>query len=59
MKQKPLKPFEISQSLNLAAQDHAKDLAKNGITGHKGSDGSSLSDRVERRTQGQWSGSMA
>lgn len=57
--QKPLPPLRLSQALTQAAQDHAIDLAKTGMMGHTGSDGSSMADRITRRGQGQWTGSMA
>lgn len=59
MSQKPLSPLKLSETLTLAASDHAKDLAKTGMMGHTGSDGSSMADRISRRGQGQWMGSMA
>ena len=33
----------------MTAKDHATDLAKNNIQGHVSSDGSTLTDRIERR----------
>lgn len=49
---KPLQPLSPSKGLSLAAQAHAKDTGSKGITGHYGSDGSSLTDRVNR--YGKW-----
>ena len=48
-KQKPLEALELNECLSLAAEDHVKDMIKNNIFGHTGTDGSSLTDRVTRR----------
>ena len=45
---KPLKPMEMSSYLEASSMDHASDLIINDIFGKDGSDGSKLSDRVER-----------
>jgi uncharacterized protein YkwD len=42
----------------MAASDHAKDLARNGIFGHTGSDGSSFSQRILKHCR-KGHGSMA
>jgi uncharacterized protein YkwD len=47
-KQKPMTPFKTDELLSKAAQDHADDIGPKGITEHTGSDGSQMSDRVER-----------
>jgi uncharacterized protein YkwD len=49
---KPLAPLGIARGLCLAAKDHALDLAVKGLTGHKGSDGSTPNTRMER--YGRW-----
>ncbi|HYG81088.1 MAG TPA: CAP domain-containing protein [Pyrinomonadaceae bacterium] len=49
---KPLPPLGIARGLCLAAKDHALDLAVKGTTGHKGSDGSTPNQRMER--YGRW-----
>jgi uncharacterized protein YkwD len=49
---KPLPPLGIARGLCLAAKDHALDLAVKGLTGHKGSDGSTPNTRMER--YGRW-----
>jgi uncharacterized protein YkwD len=51
---KPLPPFSVTKGMCLAAKDHATDLARKGVTGHKGSDGSSPNARLER--YGDWEG---
>jgi uncharacterized protein YkwD len=51
---KPLSPLEINRGMSLAAKDHANDLAIKGVTGHKGSDGSTPNARLER--YGSWEG---
>lgn len=35
--------------MNLVAKDHAIDMNLTGVQGHRGSDGSTLTDRIERR----------
>jgi uncharacterized protein YkwD len=53
---KPLPAMEVTRGMCLAAKDHASDLALKGITGHKGSDGSSPNARLER--YGSWEGGI-
>ena len=53
----PQGPLAWSESLYLAARDHAMDQSRSGATGHSGSDGSSMSQRIER--YGTWSGTCA
>ncbi len=48
---------EFSPSLARAAADHVRDTGSRGLTGHTGSDGSSLRQRIER--YGSWSGHIA
>lgn len=45
---KPLKAMDISSYLEASAMDHASDLIINNIFSDDGSDGSTLSDRMER-----------
>lgn len=45
-KQSTLPPFEPHDGLNMAARDHAVDLAHNNIFGHSGSDRSTFSERI-------------
>lgn len=47
-KQKPLPPVSIDSMLQRAARDHADDIARTGVMGHIGSDGSDPMDRVKR-----------
>ncbi len=51
---KPLPAMTITMGPYLAAKDHARDLAQKGISGHRGSDGSSPNARLER--YGRWEG---
>jgi uncharacterized protein YkwD len=49
---KPLPAFQISKGVCSAAADHVRDLVTKGITGHKGSDGSTPNARLDR--YGRW-----
>lgn len=44
----PLPPMGIAYTLEQAAKDLALDLGETGGRGHEGSDGSTVSDRIER-----------
>jgi uncharacterized protein YkwD len=48
---------EFSPALSRAAADHVRDTGSRGVTGHRGADGSSPSQRIER--YGTWSGRIA
>jgi uncharacterized protein YkwD len=48
----PTSPLEVVKGMCLAAKDHANDLALKGISGHRGSDGSSPNARLDR--YGSW-----
>ncbi|CAM9392443.1 unnamed protein product, partial [Ectocarpus fasciculatus] len=50
-------PLKFSPLLEKAALDHVRDISKNSVSGHEGSDGSSMVSRVERYAA--WSGSIA
>ena len=49
-----LQPLTPSQGMSLAARDHTLDTGPRGMTGHTGSDRSSMSQRLER--YGRWNG---
>jgi uncharacterized protein YkwD len=51
---RPLPALLTTRGMWLAAKDHANDLALKGISGHRGSDGSSPNARLER--YGRWEG---
>jgi uncharacterized protein YkwD len=53
-KQAKLPAYTLEDGLTAAASDHANDIGPKGITGHTGSDGSSMTDRIER--YGEWMG---
>ena len=46
--QKALGKLQMDESLVKAAKDHSDDTGPKGLTGHEGSDGSTMSNRVER-----------
>ncbi|CAD8125984.1 unnamed protein product [Paramecium sonneborni] len=50
--QKSIGELKWSKGLESAARDHVKDIGSKGLIGHNGSDGSSMSDRIER--YGEW-----
>ena len=53
-RRKPLPPFRVSKGFCLTARDLLNDHGPKGLTGHRGSDGSSFFDRILRH--GQWEG---
>ncbi|CAD8082988.1 unnamed protein product [Paramecium sonneborni] len=55
-KQQPLHPLTYEKGLEQACIDHVNDTGPKGVTGHTGTDGSSLSDRIER--YGEWNGKI-
>lgn len=48
----PLPVLSLSRGLTLSARDHARDLVRNSMTGHTGSDGSKVGIRANRH--GAW-----
>ena len=55
--QKPVKELIYSESLSKSALDHANDIGKQGSHNHEGTNGSLLSDRIEKYTE--WDGAIA
>lgn len=49
---KALPPLKVSKGLSMGAKDHVRDLLLKGQSGHRGSDGSSTEQRVNR--YGDW-----
>ena len=49
---KPLPEFKWIDELSRASQDHADDIGPKSIVGHSGSNGCSMSDRMEK--YGEW-----
>lgn len=55
--QGPLAKLRDSESMAKAAREHAADMAATGITGHTGSNGSTMAKRVEQF--GKWRGGLS
>ena len=55
--QNPVKELIYSESLSKSALDHANDIGKQGSHSHEGTNGSLLSDRIEKYTE--WDGAIA
>jgi|JI10StandDraft_1071094.scaffolds.fasta_scaffold802007_1 uncharacterized protein YkwD len=53
----PQKPIATNENMQAAADEHRNDMSKNGITGHTGSNGSTLASRVEK--MGKWKGGVS
>ena len=53
----PQKPINTDQYIQMAAVEHREDMSKNGITGHNGSNGSTMATRVEKH--GKWKGGLS
>lgn len=51
-RQRPVAALSWSNGLARAARDHARDIGRTGATGHVGSDGSRMADRMNRH--GRW-----
>lgn len=52
-----LKPLEVSEAVQRASDEHCEDMTKNGITGHTGTSGSTMAQRIEK--QGRWKGGLS
>ena len=55
--QKGLTKLILSEEISKACQDHIKDIGPKGMTGHEGSDGKNISERIEK--YGEWDGDIA
>mmetsp|Transcript_38478 Transcript_38478/g.39907 ORF Transcript_38478/g.39907 Transcript_38478/m.39907 type:complete len:275 (-) Transcript_38478:122-946(-) len=53
----PMPEFKRSPFLDQACKDHATDIGSRGLVNHDGSDGSNVSDRIERYAE--WEGTCA
>lgn len=54
---RPLAPFKMSDGMSNSARDHCNDIGPQGVCGHTGTNGSTMSGRLEKH--GKWSGSIA
>ena len=52
--QKPVKELIYSEELSLSARDHVLDIGENNLCGHRGSNKSTLNDRIEKYIE--WNG---
>jgi hypothetical protein len=55
--QEPLPPLKLSKGLFLASKTHCRDIGQNGLASHEGSNGLTLSQRIE--IFGEWRGLIA
>lgn len=55
--QKNLPKLILSDKISKACQDHIKDIGPKGMTGHEGSDGKNISERIEKYAE--WDGEIA
>jgi len=53
----PAPPVQLSKGLTQAGRDHCYDIGPKGDVSHTGSDGSTMSERMER--YGQWNRAIA
>ena len=53
----PMNPLVLSHEMSKASEDHANDIGSKGIVSHTGSDGSSMTERIDR--YGEWMGKIA
>ena len=54
---KPCGPLKYSEDISKACRDHAEDIGSNGLMSHEGSDGTNITDRIERYCE--WDGIVA
>ena len=54
---KPLPPLKYSEEISKACRDHIDDIGPKGLTTHEGSDGSNITDRIEKYCE--WDGMVA
>lgn len=55
--QAPVSQLRNSESMTKAAKEHSDDMSQNGVTGHNGTNGSTMAKRVER--YGKWKGGLS
>ena len=53
----PLPPLKYSEEISKACRDHIYDIGPNGLITHEGSDGSNITDRIEKYCE--WDGIVA
>ena len=54
---KPMRSLKYSEEISKACRDHITDIGSKGLTGHIGSDGSNITDRLEKYCE--WDGIVA
>ena len=54
---KPLEPLQYSKEISKACRDHISDIGPKGLMSHEGSDGTNITDRVEKYCE--WDGIIA
>ena len=55
--QKPMPELELCEEISNACRDHVNDIGPKGLTTHEGSDGSNISERLEKYCE--WDGACA
>ena len=55
--QKPVQELTLNEEITKACRDHIEDIGPKGMTTHEGSDGSNISDRIEKYCE--WDGCTA
>ncbi len=56
-KQEKVPKLEVKEEISKACRDHINDIGPKGLTTHEGSDGSNISDRLEKHCE--WDGACA